>query len=459
MEQLIFILGIFQKEFLGIPFIPQLLVFSVAILIYRRIVDKVPLEPLDNVSIPQFTFFVMVIIGQVLAFWGLLSEGYSLSTVIKKALIAVIFVTVIFLSYLVISNLMVDECQVRNIVTGNFWALLILLGICGIQIIFVFSPGNLGSLVDMIGHIEYHNPLNQGSFVLGSFTRSTLRVNGLYGESGFLAGIIGACFVPFILGAIRNRVNVFFPQHRYYALAYYALLGAVLLVLLLAKTSTGILAIAIVMVLLLFSQKTRKSSSLLLGGYLILAGGFGIALMKIPALYDMFMQFTVGKTNSDSTTMRLLATIAVLKTAVSHPLVGVGYGQTSHFNFLNAPSDVKKLEEYQRFLDAKDFPDQSAWGSVLAQFGLLLSILAVIYVIHLLIDLQKQAHVISIKIPTDDGYDQTIADSAIFFIALYGILGILSIQWSFELFIMMFFFFAGYRQYLHRKITGLSKGM
>lgn len=453
MEQLLILMSIIQKNVLNIPFFSQTAFLGILIIIYRRVVDHVSLEPLDNLKIRHYAFIGLVMISQFLAFIGLTNEGYGLGSILKKFVIAMITVANFIIIYFVMNMLMRHDYQVKKIVTGNFWAFVLLIGICLIQIIYVFLGGRLESIVELIGrHLEFHNVLNPGSFEKVSYAQSTQRVNGLYAESGFLAGVLAIGFAPFILSAMKNKVNLFFPNKQYHSWFYYGLFAVLVGVLVLAKTSTGILAVGVIALLLLWAVKGRERLNLIIL-YLIAGALLAIIVMKVPTLKNMLLSFTVGKTDSDSTTMRLLATQGVFITLFKNPLVGVGFGQTSHFNFINAPAAVKKLAEYQLFLKNKDFPDQSAWGSVLAQFGLVIGIIIIIYVIHLLLDLRKSTNWLQSKKIIDYQYDRAIYDSAVYFIIIYLILGMLSIQWSFDLFILMFFFFVNFRHYLNRKIT------
>lgn len=452
MEQLFIIIGILQKNILHIPFFSQAAFLGIIIIIYRKYVDQIPIEPFDNFKPRNYAFIGLIIFTQFLAFAGLIAEGFSFGSVLKKFIIALIMIANFLIIYLVMNMLTREQYQVQKLLAGVFWAFAILIVICLIQIIYVFANGRLESLVELIGrYLEYHNILNPGSFEKISYAQSTQRVNGLYAESGFLAGILAVCFGPFILSAIKNKVNIFFPDKKYNYLMYYGMLVALILVLILAKTSTGILAVGILLLLLLFSVK-GKDRLILVGLYFFGGVILSIVVLKIPMLHDMLLSFTVGKTDSDSTTMRLLATQAVLITLFKNPIVGVGVGQTSYFNFMNAPAAVKKLNEYQLFLKNKEFPDQSAWGALLAQFGLVIGIIILIFVVQMLIDMYRNSKNLMAKKVSDYKLDTAITDSAIFYVIIFFILGMLSIQWSYDLYIIIFFFFVNYRNYQNRQL-------
>ena len=458
MEQLLFLVSIIQKNIFNIPFFSQAAFVGALIILYRRLVDKMTIEPLDGLRVRHYAFLGIVILGQLFAFLSLSTEGYSAAAIVKKFLIAVIFVLNFVVLYFVVNLMMQNEIQVKRLIRGNFWAFIVLLVICLLQISYIYFHGVFSSLMTFIGrYLEYHNVLNPGSFEKISYVQSTFRVNGLYAESGFLAGVLAIGFAPFILGAIKNKINIFFPSKNYHAWFYYGMFLVLAFVLLLAKTSTGILAIAIIALLLLLATKGRERFGIVML-YLVMLALIFIAAMRLPALKNMLLSFTVGKTDSDSTTMRLLATEAVFITVLKNPIVGVGFGQTSHFNFINAPHAVKELNEYQLFLKNKEFPDQSAWGSVMAQFGVVVAVIVVIFIVRLLFDLRHQAQILRKNNVDDFIFDSAIADSAIFFFIIYFILGMLSIQWSFDLFILMTFFFINARHYLNNKIkTSLTE--
>ncbi|AXN35283.1 O-antigen ligase family protein [Latilactobacillus curvatus] len=457
MEQLLILISVIQKNILNIPFFSQAAFLGILIILYRRLVDHISLEPLDNLKLRHYAFIGVLALSQLLAFIGLTNEGYGIGSILKKFIIAMITVANFLILYFVMNLLMRNDYQIKKIVTGNFWAFVLLIGICLVQIICVFLGGRLESIVELIGrYLEYHNILNPGSFEKISYTQSTQRVNGLYAESGFLAGVLAIGFAPFIISAMKNKINLFFPNSCYHGWFYYGLFAVLMGVLVLAKTSTGILAVVVMALLLLWAVKGRERLNLIVL-YVIAGLLLALIVMRVPALKNMLLSFTVGKTDSDSTTMRLLATQAVFITVLKNPLIGVGFGQTSHFNFINAPSSVKQLAEYQLFLKNKEFPDQSAWGAVLAQFGLIIGIIIVIYIIHLLLDLKKSTKWLQIHQITGYQYDQAIYDSAVYFTIIFLVLGMLSIQWSFDLFILIFFFFVNYRHYLNRKITNNLK--
>lgn len=229
-------------------------------------------------------------------------------------------------------------------------------------------------------HWRTHTDYN--FYINGSYVATEGRVNGFEPEAAFLANLLGVVYLPILIGITASGqkfwswtktkigdqvVNTIFSF-------------IILLVLLLAKTTTGILTAGIAYILwIIWSQNHLRKN--LVG--LAVIGLFFIvfAYLKVGVIHDTFNQFLFAKQGTDN---RLGGTIALALTFLTHPILGVGYGFTSFFILKNVPISTTHNFEFQNVYSQFGYPNLSDFLGWFASFGLVIMIPALWLIFRLI---------------------------------------------------------------------------
>lgn len=210
----------------------------------------------------------------------------------------------------------------------------------------------------------------------GSYVTTQMRLNGFEPEAPFLAILIGVVFLPIFMMGVRQSLIIWRRSGVANTLFLWVTLITAWLVLLAAKTTTGMLLVFVSVLLMLVTGVGMQRVTLLI--IAVWGAGVGYGLYHyLPGVHDMFTRFLLEKHGTEN---RLGGTIGLLKTIVQHPLFGVGYGFESPYIVENVPSWSKTNLEYQNVYAIYGYPILSGFLGWFARFGLVL-VLPVFYIV------------------------------------------------------------------------------
>ncbi|WP_248719625.1 hypothetical protein [Convivina intestini] len=355
----------------------------------------------------------------------------------------------VYLAWAIIQLTINDVNDERKFIKSGLIGLIIYILIVILpQLMVMFHVSRLTSYVDHIGHLfERHWRMHEGYdfYKEGSYVTTEHRVNGFEPEAAFLANLLGVCYLPIVIGltttkqifwrALRSRtMNIIFNS----LLAF-----GILLILLLVKTTTGILTAGLGFLIWLCWSRGRQRLVLLL----LAAAGLvtiGIAYVKFDAIHTLFNQFLFNKQYTDN---RLGGSIGLALTVLSHPFMGVGYGFTSYFTLQNVPLSTTQNFEFQQVYSQFGYPNLSEVLGWFASFGLIIMLPA----LWLLGKIIAKSFITQryIKLDNDPNYwwDRGLHISFITMIILATFSSIFVIQIFLWPYLLMFFF---YRRHIQR---------
>lgn len=427
--------------------------FLILILLYLLQGNRVYAHNLINTRIIIFIFFASCI--QLIAiFFSYIEIGSSIYNRNPIAGFAsfCFFILAVFLHYYVVKFLINNLNDIKLFIKGTLWSTLIILFVSYAQLLYIFSPNITNNLMTFFGtFFEARNPYTPEWYLKGSYVQTLGRINGFFSESAKLVAYLSVVCLPFVLASIKNKYNLFNIKRKYNPLFYYTLLSLILGILLLAKTSTGILAILIVLSLFWISLplKRKISSGFIFAAFFILL----IALYNNNSyIYSVIQDYVFGKTDSTSTDNRLGGTIALFQTFIHNPIIGVGQAYTDYYIYNYTPKWSTDNAEFQHFVNVRHaFPIFSIFLGWLAQYGLIICIFVFNYIIKLVRSTSKLVEKTK-SLPEYQLY-KTIKDSLILFLAIFFPLSFLTFGWNESGVLIMFFFFVVFRQHLERVVA------
>jgi len=199
----------------------------------------------------------------------------------------------------------------------------------------------------------------------GSYVATKHRLNGFEPEAPFLVMLLGLVFTPVLIAILQEPIQ-HFKNVKWIKWLTWLLLGALCVVFLMARSTSGYIMIALVGIfMVLFAPKqTRKW---VIFSVILFVIALGITYQVVPGVHHMFEKWLFDKKGTDN---RLGGTIGLALTFLHHPLLGVGYGNEGYFIEQYLPAWSKHNSEYVNFYSKTSYPilnDMLGW---LARFGL-----------------------------------------------------------------------------------------
>ena len=252
------------------------------------------------------------------------------------------------------------------------------------QILYLFGLTQLENWINPIAHLLERHWEGQNFYQNGSYVTTAKRVSGLEPEAAYLALLIGIAFAPFLVMLIQEPIKAFKKHWVYWYVCALSLIS--MLVLLLAKTTTGFLIIAVIVLVYWVAAPKRQKVGLIIFGAIGLIVAI-IAYYTISGVHNMLNMWIFEKGGTDN---RLGGTIALIKTWLQHPLLGVGYGYEGQYIVDNLPAWSKSNFEYQEVYSTHAYPILNDLFGWLSRYGLI----ALITFLWLLLGLIKRSLVV-----------------------------------------------------------------
>ncbi|PGR00703.1 O-antigen ligase family protein [Priestia megaterium] len=429
-----------------------LYLFVLLVLIYLVTGKRVYFKDTINTKV---CLFIVISLGlqliAILSSYGRIDNPIYNKNPISGLIGFMVFLGFLFLHYIIVKILVSNNREIELFLKGAFWSTIILLFVTYLQYLYLLLPNSpVSNLVALFGKVfESRNNYTPEWYVNGSYVQTVNRINGFFSEPGNLAGHLSIICLPFILAAIKNKFDIFKRNKKYSALKYYFLLFAIIGMLLLAKTSTGLVAIIVVLILFWITLPLMRK----------LTFGFIILLLVVvffyeyhtnPYVYSLVDEFVFGKSDSSSTDNRLGGTLGLLYTFLHHPITGIGNGYYHYYLEKYIPAWSKFNSEYINFASIRhSFPIMSIILGWLAQYGILIVTFFIVYIIKLVKGIHRLINKLG-KDSSDYLFYKTIGDAATLFFLIFFTLSFLGFGWSESAFLILFFFFVVFRQYLKR---------
>ncbi|EJO05139.1 hypothetical protein [Oenococcus oeni] len=269
---------------------------------------------------------------------------------------------------------------------------------------------------------------------LGSYVVTQGRVNGFEGESPVFANLLGVVYIPIFIGLIIGKDHSVFKKP---AFILWPLVIFSMVVLLMAKTTTGILTIIFLYISWLFFSNSKDRRFLLFMGIIGLLI-IGCSYIFINPVHTIFNQFLFQK---QGTSNRIGGTIGLILTFLSKPIFGTGQGFAGYFINENVPLWSTHNWEYQYIYSKLGYPVLSGLFGAFAQYGLVIMVPFLFFFSKYIFNLSaKRKHYFNLGVRRDDFYFSMLNSSEItlFVIIFSSILSFDLFKWS--IFFILFFY-------------------
>ncbi|MEC1072267.1 O-antigen ligase family protein [Priestia megaterium] len=435
----------------------QIYIYIIFILIaLTQLKGEIP-KNIFNQKVIMFVGILLVIqlISMVFSYYRIDISEYNKSP--NKTFIAFCsFVFSILMHYFVVRLNVREVRDIKKFLRGGWIALIISLIVCLVQLFYLFLPSIFEPFVKFFGsslEARWGGRETDNSFYqLGSYVQTTLRVNGLTEEASNLATQFFVVFIPFLIASIKNKYNLFLGNTQNIG-PLYRVLFIIIILLIMAKTTSGFLFAAITL-LFLFKQfsKVQKIFAVLCLFSILLF----LITINFNSVYmsNSINEFLLNK-SGNSVSNRSGSTIALLKTALANPFIGVGYEYHTYYIFEYLPEWAKHNDEYFLRIKQKDYPILSDILGMFAEYGILIMFFIFGYVIKKIKALRKISNEgFKLKVK-DASLIKTLTDSAKYYFIFIFISLLFSFVWFASIYLILFFFFISiipiFRKYLNDK--------
>ncbi|RYL95189.1 hypothetical protein EWI07_03995 [Sporolactobacillus sp. THM7-4] len=361
------------------------------------------------------------------------------------------FLMPIILIYFLVRTLVNKRRDIHMFLFGSFISTIIILFVTYTQLLSSLMPQSslLNNLTSFYGYLfEARNLDVPEWYVMGSYVQTLGRVNGFFSESGMLAAYLSIVCLPFIMSAIKNKNDIFLRK-KYNPLMYYSLFLLIIGILLLAKTSTGLVAILVIFLLMLKSMPPKRKITV--GLLIVCILGFIIILYyKNQHVSQLINYYTFERSDSSSNDNRIGGTLGLIISIMHRPFLGTGFSYLNYYLNEYIPDWSRNNFEFYQFTTIRhSFPIMSNLFGWMCQFGTIVVIGFIIYILRLSKEIKLLIKIINN--PSEYFYFQTIYDAMSLSVLLFFILSLLGFVWSEPGYLILFFFFVSFRQYLKRQ--------
>jgi hypothetical protein len=353
----------------GIPTIIMLLSL-LGIVIWRGNIGRMRVNPM------MFVFAAGVMLQQTFSTLFSKQELPYYRIFNENLIIVLLWIIIYFLTYVFIQQMIQTPAEQLRFLKGVLIALGINYIVVGIEFIWL-TTGHLEVVVEWIGqHLESHIYEGHGFYSQGSYVQTSHRINGLEMEASFFGVQIAILTFPLILAGIKTKMSLFkrFGEKGNQIL-YHVLFTISIGVLIVAKTSTGLVMAALAICCLVgiyLSQYGRKAMKVVFG----LLGLIGLMVAVLyfgnQTVHNFLDTFIFQKALSGSVAVRLSTTIGYFSAFLHAPLLGVGYAD--RWAFILAPKGALHniAEYYNQYLPGGELPMLSIMAALFARFGLVI---------------------------------------------------------------------------------------
>lgn len=444
MEAWLIPVSLFTKKYLSIstlailPLLVYLAMFAYLLLTKRDSLHQI------KVSKGMFAFVLVFLAVQTIIIF------FTFNRVKNDPSSPNLFSGVFFGVYLLMFNFIIIAMLTKTLITGYskissfyrsvYWTIILYGLVVLLPQLMVVTIHFGAQWVNFLASLfEEQHPGRIDFYYNGSYATTLGRINGFSSEASFLAAQVGIIFLPVLLSSIKNRVNITGFNNKYYKFINWGLLIFLWVILLFAKTSTGILVIVLSVLMLFFTASiSEKVVYFVLGIFasLILVIGY----LKIGPLKEIIDNYLLHKSGVSN---RLGGTIGLIITFFHHPFFGVGTGYESYYLMKFVPAGTTDNWEFLNVFTKSGYPVQSVIPDLFARYGLIIMLPVTFYIgmkIQSALKLKKYINITNVHDEYSDLGKVTI-DAFLIFIVMYLIIGLFSFGWYNSCYFVMFFFY------------------
>lgn len=456
-------ISIFIKEYLSLPvsYLNTFIFYVYLLFILMSFIKGVKKTSLNElINWRGVAFFFILITFQFIAMlssYADIGDSVMNRNPYKTIVVFILYILCIYIHFIVVKFSLTTINDISKFLRGIGVTLFIIITVSTIQLLYLTVSEGLAPLVSFIGNYFEYRWLGRDFYIEGSYVQTVKRVNGFSPEAGFFAAQLLIAFIPFIMSAIKNKVNIFFYKRKYSALLYYTLLISIIIILFSAQTTTGMVAIGIIFFALILTLPFKQKV------FFVFLFSIFLAIMYHLYQSNIFIQETLDNYifDKEGTSNRSGGTIGLIKTWLQHPLIGIGNSYHNYYLMKNVPIESTLNSEFIEIYVAQNFyPILSLLFGWLAEFGGVILLIISIYLIKLLKDYKLYTYRYSVlsRFSKKSEFLMSLKDSCYYFVGFYFLMSILNWFWDASILLIIFFFFVVVRQFLNRELQKVDIG-
>ncbi|MDT0148375.1 hypothetical protein Q9R38_17785 [Priestia aryabhattai] len=355
-----------------------------------------------------------------------------------------VFLFGVLVHYLVVKLTVNTKRDIEKFSKGLWYAIVISTLVSLFQFLYIVIPGSFQSIVHFIGtYLEARwggkeaNLSLDSYYLMGSYAETVKRINGLTEEASSMATLFFVAFIPFLLASIKNRYNLF-HQNRNTKRLYITLILMVI-ILISAKTSSGILfgILALVLAYRYFNKRYQLLVLACAFVAIIIFIGYGIQ----NNYFEYIIQNFILSKNENSISTRTGGTIALLKSSFFGFFTGVGYEYHAYYIGTYMPEWARHNIEYFQAVKNRDFPIVSVALGWLTDYGVLVVGLVFWYVRNKLKSFKKNVEILQKQGNSEEMLFVTLYDAMRYYLIFALLASCLLYVWYASTYLVIFFFF------------------
>jgi hypothetical protein len=191
-------------------------------------------------------------------------SGDSIQTtgIIRSMIFLAGWIVTVYMSWALIVLTVTNHKEERLFIKSGLISLLIYMGIVLVpQLLVTLNNFSIRPYVNAIARLFERHWMGRDFYAAGSYAVNNYRLNGFEPEAAFLANLLGVVYLPIILGIAITKQN-FWHFKKHVALEKWfnwAFIGSILMFLVLARTTTGLITLVVAAVLwFLWSKRDDK---------------------------------------------------------------------------------------------------------------------------------------------------------------------------------------------------------
>lgn len=367
----------------------------------------------------------------------------------------ILLIIYITLAYFFMKNALDTEQRIVNFFKGVYLTCAFILLIVFAQLAFIqfgWFYSILYWLREVFGQDAYSDANNLYLIRGGvEYLRSFRQPNGLDPESRDVAIRLALTCLPFMLAAFRNRLSFKGSTRLGNTIHTLSILLTVFALFFLA-TATGYaigMLTAIIFVLFVLKPRVEKSQSVKkIIVLIVFAMSVLLLFMYFGTIQVFFTNYFFAREGSGN---RRASAIALWRTFIQHPLIGVGFDFSSPWNILNAPANwANNPVNIHIYLASGTLPALSVFLGWLAELGLVAILPILGYFLRVKIDftmLVERLEKTNVSTWQKKFYS-TINDAYFLFIIYFIPVSFLLFDWEGLSYILVVMFFIVTKAYL-----------
>jgi len=328
--------------------------------------------PKINYNVTVLMLYSLLVFTQFITLFQ--SIDYENQNILKNIISFILFSFIVFLHYYGLRNFyyILQEKFIDYFFKAFYFALGIILLVNFIQLFSILIPSIFQGTEQFIANnlvLQWYRPDPEDKrfyTIANSYVQSTHRLNGLVEETSEDVAILFVGFMPLILGKLTASLKLGYSLSQYKStLIWYSL---IILILLLSKSSSGLL-FAGISILFLFYIYIRYASA---STNIVVLSLFFILILSVTVVnIDMLNHYwsKLFDDTSVSTLSRSGVTLGLMSMSFDNLFTGVGKGMVSYSleSYIPLWSYTYEIETW---INNQGFPALSMFFWLISEYGL-----------------------------------------------------------------------------------------